>query len=201
MTALRPARRDDIGAIERLIERSVLTLMRNEHDAASLRRSIGPLFGVDRQIIDDGTYAVIERDGLIVAAGGWSDRRVLFGGDATGARDHARVDPARDPAHIRAFYVDPAHARGGLGAALLRHSERSAIRLGFRRFALGATLTGVPFYQRHGYEAGEIFTFLLPDGHPFPLRHMSKMVVTPSPGHPDALPTERPASPEREPHR
>ena len=171
---LRRADRGDVAAIEALIERSVMGLMGRDYDEAALRASIGPLFGVDGQIIDDRTYFVVERDGAIVAAGGWSFRRVLFGGDAAGGRDDARADPARDAAHIRAYYVDPGHARTGLGLLLLRHSESEAAAAGFWRFALGATLTGVPFYERHGYVAGERFSFELPGGVAFALRHMTK---------------------------
>ena len=187
---LRPACPDDIGAIEALIDRAVIGLMAPDYDVAALRASVGPLFGVDRQIIDDGTYYIVEHDGRIVGAGGWSFRSVLFGGDATGGRDEARADPRRDPAHIRAYYVDPNHARSGIGTSLLLRSEASAIDAGFSRLALGATLTGVRFYERHGFVAGEHFTFTLPGGIPFTLRHMTK--VLPAPSAPADMPN-RPA--------
>ena len=176
--SLRLAGRGDIEAIEKLISRSVMGLIGGQYSEAALRASIGALFGVDGQIVDDRTYYVVERDGMIVAAGGWSFRRVLFGGDATGDRDDARADPETEAAHIRAFYVDPEHARAGLGWLILRQSETEAGRIGFRRFALGATLTGVPFYERHGYVAGECFTFALPGGLAFGLRHMVKTLAS-----------------------
>ena len=174
---LRLARRGDIEAIGVLISRSVIGLMGREYTDAELGASIGALFGVDGQIIDDQTYYVVERGGAVVAAGGWSFRRVLFGGDATGHRDEARANPETEAAHIRAYYVDPDHARSGLGTLILRHSEKEAGQIGFRRFALGATLTGVPFYERHGYVAGERFTFALPGGLAFVLQHMVKSLA------------------------
>ncbi len=177
---LRLARRGDIEAISTLISRSVMALMSRGYADAALRESVGALFGVDGQIIDDGTYYVAEREGAIVGAGGWSFRRVLFGGDATGERDEARADPATDAAHIRAYYVDPGHARSGLGTLILRRSETEAAKMGFRRLALGATLTAVSFYERHGYVAGERFTFALPSGFPFTLRHMAKSLAHPA---------------------
>ena len=174
---LRQAHRDDIEAIEVLIARAVMGLMGREYDEAALRASIGALFGVDRQVIDDGTYMVLECQGAIIGAGGWSFRRVLFGGDATGGRDQGIADPHDEPAHMRAYYVDPDHSRSGFATLILRHSELEATKAGFRRLALAATLTGVPFYERHGYVKGARFTFMLPGDIPFVLQHMTKSLV------------------------
>ena len=176
---LRRARPSDIGPIETLIDRAVTQLMAPDYDTALLRSSVGPLFGVDRQIIDDGTYYVVEHEGRIVAAGGWSFRNVLFGGDAVGTRDDKRSDPVSDSAHIRAYYVDPDYTRSGFGTLLLQKSEGAAVDFGFSRFALGSTLTGVTFYERHGYTAGEHFNFKLPGETLFPLRHMTKTLPVP----------------------
>jgi N-acetylglutamate synthase-like GNAT family acetyltransferase len=173
---IRKARADDIAAIEALIARSVMGLMGNEYSLEQRRASIGPLFGVDNQIIVDGTYFVVEEEGRLVGSGGWSFRRTLFGGDAVTGRDDTLADPSTDPAHIRAFYVDPGAARAGVGSRILRHSEADAITHGFSRFEMGATLTGKRFYARHGYLAGDEFAFPLPGGLEFPLLHMAKSV-------------------------
>ena len=109
-----------------------------------------------------------------MGSGGWSFRRTLFGGDAVGGRDDTRAVPGKEAAHIRAFYVDPAAARSGVGSLLLRRSEADATEAGFNRFTMGATLTGKLFYARHGYRPGAEFSFPLPGGIAFPLLHMNK---------------------------
>jgi GNAT superfamily N-acetyltransferase len=168
---LRIAQAADIPAIEDLIARSVMELMKGEYSAEQRRASIGPLFGVDRQIIEDGTYYVMEEAGKLVGSGGWSFRRTLFGGDAVEDRDDT---PNSDAAHIRAYYVDPGAARTGIATRLLMRSETDARARGFTRFEMAATLTGRPFYTRHGYQAGDKFVYPLPGGLEFPLVYMGK---------------------------
>ena len=171
---VRRARIEDIPAIEALIACSVMGLMAGKYSLVQRRASIGPLFGVDRRVVEDGTYLVVLAGGRLVGSGGWSFRRTVFGGDATHNRDDALAVPGAEPAHIRAFYVDPDAARSGIGSLILRRSECEAMARGFTRFAMGATLTGRPFYARHGYRAGAGFRFLLPGGIEFPLLHMDK---------------------------
>jgi len=108
-------------------------------------------FGVDTQLIRDGTYFVIESAGRIAGCGGWSRRRTLFGSDQRADRDATELDPAKDAAKIRAFFIHPDFARRGLGTALLARCEREAVAHGFRRFELMATLPGVRLYQARGY--------------------------------------------------
>jgi GNAT superfamily N-acetyltransferase len=171
---IRQARLADIEGIETVIARAVIGLMGQEYSLEQRRASIGPLFGVDRQIIEDGTYYVVEQDRRLVGSGGWSFRRTLFGGDAVTNRDDARLVPGVDPAHIRAFYVDPDAARTGIGTRILLQSETDAAAQGFSRYEMMATLTGMPFYARHGYRAGSQFLFTLPGGLEFPLVSMEK---------------------------
>jgi GNAT superfamily N-acetyltransferase len=171
---IRRARLTDIAAIETVIARAVMELMGQEYSLEQRRASIGPLFGVDRQIIEDGTYYVVEEASRVVASGGWSFRRTLFGGDAVANRDDSKVVPGVDPAHIRAFYVDPGASRTGIGTLLLLQSEADAAAQGFSRYEMMATLTGMPFYARHGYCAGSQFLYTLPGGLAFPLVHMGK---------------------------
>ncbi len=103
-------------------------------------------------LIADGTYFIVDIDGVIAACGGWSMRRKIYGGDVfVSGRDDGLLDPAKDAAKIRAFYVHPEYARRGLGSLLLQHSERAARAAGFTRFEMGATLTGVRLYERRGY--------------------------------------------------
>jgi GNAT superfamily N-acetyltransferase len=171
---IRKANLADIAEIETMIARAVMELMGQEYSLEQRRASIGPLFGVDRQIIEDGTYYVVEHAGRLVGSGGWSFRRTLFGGDAVANRDDSRVIPGVDPAHIRAFYVDPSASRTGIGTRILFQSEADALAQGFSRYEMMATLTGRPFYVRHGYHAGTQFLFSLPGGLRFPLVHMEK---------------------------
>jgi GNAT superfamily N-acetyltransferase len=154
----RPARADEIPALEQLIHRSARGLSRGHYRDDEIEAAIAHVFGVDSELIADGSYLVIE-EGTPLACGGWSRRRTLFGGDRFAARDDALLDPAHDPARIRAFFVDPHHARRGLGAALLQACEAAAAGAGFRALELMATLPGVDFYARNGFVAGAAITY------------------------------------------
>jgi GNAT superfamily N-acetyltransferase len=155
---LRAATLVDIPQLEALIARSIRQLGRADYTPAQIEAALHGAFGVDTQLIHDGTYYVVEAGveagGAIAGCGGWSWRRTLFGGDARRERDAGALDPATDAARIRAFFVDPATVRRGIGRALLRHCEAEAARHGFRRLALMATLPGVKLYAAHGYQAG-----------------------------------------------
>jgi N-acetylglutamate synthase-like GNAT family acetyltransferase len=170
---IRKAHLADIAEIESMIARAVMELM-EEYSVQQRRASIGPLFGVDRQIIEDGTYFVAEHADRLVGSGGWSFRRTLFGGDGVANRDDSRGTPGVDAAHIRAFYIDPSATRTGIGTRILLQSEADAAAQGFSRYEMMATLTGRPFYARHGYQAGDEFRYTLPGGLSFPLVHMGK---------------------------
>jgi len=151
---LRLARLDDIPTLETLIARSARGLSRGDYDGAQVEAALASAFGVDTQLICDGTYFVAEQGGAPVGCGGWSRRRTLFGGDSDPNRDAGLLDPARDAARIRAFFVDPAHARRGVGRALLERCEFEAQAAGFRAFELMATLPGVRLYEALGYRRG-----------------------------------------------
>src|SRR3954467_2377873 len=117
--------------------------------------ALGPVFGVDRQLIRDGTYFAVEDAGQIVGCGGWSKRKTLYGGDRDRAGEDAELNPQSDPARIRAFFVHPNWARRGIGRSILVHCEAAAIQAGFHRAELVATLTGEPLYARFGYAVVE----------------------------------------------
>ncbi|MGP6192174.1 MAG: GNAT family N-acetyltransferase [Vulcanimicrobiaceae bacterium] len=153
MSRIRPATRADVPQLSRVIERSVRELQRLDYSEPQIEAALASVFGVDTTLIDDGTYLVVEVDGEIVACGGWSKRKTLFGGDEWENREDELLDPAFDAAKIRAFFVSPEWARRGLGTLLLEACESAARAAGFRRFELGATLTGVHLYEKRGYEA------------------------------------------------
>jgi N-acetylglutamate synthase-like GNAT family acetyltransferase len=149
---LRTAELADIPILKDLIAESVMTLQADDYSEAQRKAALGTVFGVDTQLIIDQTYFVIETAGEIVACGGWSFRKTLYGADALAGREDNRLDPAADAARIRAFFVKPGWTRRGLGGQILKACEAAAEAAGFRRFELGATLTGIPLYRAYGYE-------------------------------------------------
>jgi GNAT superfamily N-acetyltransferase len=146
----------DVPALTALVAESVWILQANEYSDAQREAAIRLVYGVDTQLVRDGTYFVVEEDGHIVACGGWSRRRKLFGGDQHApTREPELLDPSTDAAKIRAFFVRPGWERRGIGSALIRACEQAAIAEGFRRLEMGSTLTGVALYAAHGYREVE----------------------------------------------
>ena len=164
MDRIRRALLSEVPPLNALIADSATELSRGYYTPTQIEALITHVFGVDTQLILDGTYYVIERDDRLAACGGWSGRRTLFGGDQTKGTGDPLLDPATEAARIRAFFVHPTCARQGLGRALLLHCEAAARGAGFRRTELMATLPGVPLYRAFGYEALESVVHHLPDG-------------------------------------
>jgi len=158
--SLRVATLADVPALEPLIAASARALCRADYSEAQIEAALRGAFGVDSELIRDGTYFAAEAAGEIVACGGWSRRATLFGGDAQAGRRPEPLDPARDAARIRAFFVRPHFARRGLGRAILERCEAEARAQGFRAAELMATLTGWRLYHAQGYrgEARQEFT-------------------------------------------
>jgi GNAT superfamily N-acetyltransferase len=153
---LRKAVPADVAALRSLIAQSARGLSTADYRPAQVEGALRGAFGVDSQLVTDGTYFVAEDDGALVGCGGWSYRATLFGGDARSGRDASPLDPRTQPAKIRAFFVDPAHARRGIGSMLLERCEREARAQGFRAVELMATLPGVRLYAARGYVGGEL---------------------------------------------
>jgi len=157
MLSLRPATFEDREVLRDLIARSARQLSRADYRPEQVEGALRGAFGVDSQLIHDGTYFVAEEDGRIVGCGGWSYRRTLFGGDSRAERDVGLLDPRTDAAKIRAFFVDPAHARRGIGTLLLDKCESEARARGFGHAEMMATLPGVRLYAARGYvETGRV---------------------------------------------
>lgn len=160
----RKAALTDRPALEALIGRSIRVLGADDYTPAQIEAALKGAFGVDTQLIDDGTYYLVEDEGRPVACGGWSYRQTLFGGDGHMQRDAAKLDPRLEAAKIRAFFVDPAHARRGLGTQILDRCEADAVAAGFRKLELMATLPGVRLYAVRGYVPGTAVRYsLAPD--------------------------------------
>jgi len=178
MIALRTARIEDREAIDALIAHSARVLSAGfygEDQVASLLRFV---FGADTQLIRDGTYCVGHTDaGALVAAGGWSRRRTLYGGDVMKAAEDPLLDPVREAARIRAFFVHPDWARQGLGRRIFGRCLQAARAAGFRTLALVATLPGEPLYRALGFQLKERFDLALPDGVTVPVAHMVRPAV------------------------
>lgn len=150
---IRAAAMTDIPALEGLIAASARQLSVGHYDDAQTEAAIAHVFGVDSELVEDGTYLLVERDGRLAGCGGWSRRATLFGSDRFAGRASGYVDPETAPAKIRAFFVAPDFARRGVGTSLLAACEAAAIAAGFKAVELMATLPGVPFYAAHGYRS------------------------------------------------
>jgi GNAT superfamily N-acetyltransferase len=152
---IRIATTADVPALNALIDISVRRLSVGFYSAAQIDAALQAVFGVDSQLIADGTYYVIDGEDGPAAAGGWSGRDTLYGGDQAKRTIDRRLDPATDPARIRAFFVHPSYARRGLARELYGVCERAALAADFRRFELMATLAGEPLYTALGFTVVE----------------------------------------------
>ncbi|MGA7382858.1 MAG: GNAT family N-acetyltransferase [Terriglobales bacterium] len=135
-----------------------------------------PLITDYTQLIRDGTYLLAEAATVIVGCGGWSRRKTAFGSDHVMDRDNTLLDPAKDAAKIRAFFVHPKWARQGNGSRILDACEAAAAAEGFARLELVSTLPGEPMYRARGFVAGESFEVPLPNGTKLPVVHMTKKI-------------------------
>ncbi len=173
---IRLATFNDIPALQQLIAESVRGLSGGYYTPQQIESAILYVFGVDSQLISDGTFYVIEQNGTIAACGGWSKRNTLYGGNQFKEAADPLLNPATDAARIRAFFVRPGFARQGLGRQLITLCEQAAQSAGFNRMELGATLPGVPLYEAMGYTAIERVDAAMPDGEVLGIVKMGKML-------------------------
>lgn len=178
---IRKATPADVPRLREVIEASVRGLQAGDYSPAQIEGALKSVYGVDSQLIADGTYLVAEASGSqsaaqIVGCGGWSKRNTLYGGDQYAMREDSLLDPSRDAAKIRAFFVHPEWARRGIGSQILEACERSAKAGGFTRLEMGATLSGVAFYKAKGYEAIESQEASLNNGETLRIVKMAKNV-------------------------
>ncbi len=171
---LRLAEEADVGPLASLIATSVHGLQSKHYTEAQRVAALGPVFGVDRQLIRDGTYFVVPWEGQLIGGGGWSRRRSHYGGDAGRVEPDDLLVPGKDAARIRAFFVHPAWARRGIGRALMEACEDAIRRAGFTRVEMVATLTGEPLYVAFGYRVAERYEISLAAGLTLPVVRMTK---------------------------
>ena len=148
----RLATQNDVAVLVPLIDAAIDELQKGFLDEGQIRSSHA-IMGIDRQLIEDGTYFVVELDGMIVGCGGWSRRATLYGGDHSPRRDAAYLDPATDPAKVRAMYTRPGYTRRGIGRLVLSLCEEAAAAAGFTALELMSTLAGLPLYEAAGFTA------------------------------------------------
>jgi GNAT superfamily N-acetyltransferase len=163
---------DDLPAIRALIPLSVRGLSTGHYSPGQIDASLRHVFGADTQLVRDGTYYVIEDGGGLVACGGWSRRRTLYGGDQLKQAADPELDPATEAARIRAFFVHPRAARRGLGRRLLEICSAAARAAGFAALELGSTLPGVALYRAFGFAAVEQIEQPMPGGLALPIVRM-----------------------------
>ncbi|WP_421935859.1 GNAT family N-acetyltransferase [Phenylobacterium sp.] len=154
------------------MEAAIAELQKGFLDPAQIASS-RMIMGLDRQLLADGTYFMVLDGEAIAGCGGWSRRATLYGGDHTPGRDAALLDPATEPARVRAMYTHPVFARRGVGRLILRLCEAAAGAEGFRRVELMATLSGRALYSQCGYEDIEAIEDAR-GGAPVPLVRMGK---------------------------
>lgn len=173
----RPAVAADAPRLTALIDASVRGLQAGEYSPTQIDQALGTWLGLDTQLIADGTYFAVEPvedPATLVGCGGWSRRKTPYGSDHRPGRDDSLLDPRTDAAKIRAFFVHPAWARQGIGSRILQLCEEAARAEGFTRFEMGATLTGIPLYRRHGYREQERVELPLANGETLPIVRMTK---------------------------
>jgi len=161
---IRKANLDDREAIGRLIIESARNLSREDYSEQQIEAAILTVFGVDTDLILDGTYFVADSSGMLIGCGGWSKRRTLFGGDRFASRDSSELDTKLEAAKIRAFFIHPEYARKGIARAILSECESEARAYGFRSIELMATLPGLKLYKACGYEGDRRVEYEIGDG-------------------------------------
>jgi GNAT superfamily N-acetyltransferase len=186
---LRLAVPEDVPILRQLIDASVRGLQAQDYSPAQIEGALKTVFGVDSQLIADGTYLVTEAapqavagfeeknspsGSMIVGCGGWSKRKTLYGSDHWTGREDLLLDPLRDAAKIRAFFIHPQWARRGVGTLILQACEEAARAAGFTRYEMGATLTGAKLFGAKGYVAVKTISIPLVNGESLPVIHMEK---------------------------
>lgn len=172
------AQQEDIPNLISVMDRAIYALQADFLSPEAVKASY-EVMGLDSQLVEDQTYfkAVHTSSGALMGCGGWSFRETLFGGDHSQGRSARLLDPASEPARVRAMYTDPDHVRCGVGRKILAACEAAAQAGGFRSVELVATLAGAQLYSAAGYQVSEEFDAETVAGTPVPLRRMIKSLA------------------------
>ncbi len=172
MTAwqVRAARPGETAAIEALQVRCVRAQAGGYYTEREIEAYIAEVGTLDRRLIADGTYYVVEDGRGLVGCGGWSSRPAHY--------EQADCAHAGLP-QIRAFFVDPALRRAGIGRALLARVEREIMTAGHSSVVLTAMLSGVAFYHALSYRKTANTTVTLSSGLVLPSIDMLKELPVP----------------------
>lgn len=141
---------EDAAPLRAMIHAAIEALQRDFLTKEQIAASHG-FMGLDMRLIEDGSYFLVEHDGVLAGCGGWSRRETPYGHDMTPGRDDRLLDPASEPARVRAMYTHPDHARQGVGRLILSLCEMAAAAEGFARLQLSSTLSGAPLYRACGF--------------------------------------------------
>jgi len=175
MINIRLADIKELKTLNEIITMSARDLSRDDYSEQEIKSAIQYVFGVDTELVNDKTYFVIEKDGEIAGCGGWSKRKTLFGGNQFSGRGETTfLDPSKDAAKIRAFFIHPKFARQGLGSILLTHCEQEAMKNGFTQLEMMATLPGVKLYKTLSYKSVSDEVVMLPNKVPLKFVRMRK---------------------------
>jgi GNAT superfamily N-acetyltransferase len=175
MFAHRLARAEDMPALQVLMTAAIRDLLPQFLSPEKVEASFA-VMGVDSQLIEDGTYFILEEGGVLAGCGGWSRRATLFGHNHTAGRDARLLDPAKEAARIRAMYTAPVFVRRGVGRRILELCEAAARKEGFARAELGATAGGEPLYRACGYQEIERMEVPTQGGVSVPITRMGKLL-------------------------
>ena len=167
----------DAEAVDALMKASAAVLFRRFYDESQSESAVRFVAQVDPQLLADGTYFVLESNGELVGCGGWSRRDKLYTGSDGAAGDERALDPATEPARVRAMFVRADWTRRGLGRRILEECEAAARREGFNRLALVSTLPGLPLYEAYGFRRLEETEVVLPNGVSIPCVTMEKAIL------------------------
>jgi GNAT superfamily N-acetyltransferase len=161
---LRVAALADEDAIGALMKESIRSIFPRFYDRRQTESAIRYIGDVDRTLVADETYFVLECEGEVVGCGGWSRRNLLYTGSGHSNSDARLLDPHTEPARVRAMFVRADWTRRGLGRRILEECETAAREEEFVRLALMATLPGVPLYAAYGFRPLEEVEITMPDG-------------------------------------
>jgi GNAT superfamily N-acetyltransferase len=161
---VRLATPDDVEAIEALMRASIRAIFPAFYPAEKIDACARYIGKLDLMLVDDATYFVEEDESGVIACGGWSRRHKLYAGSAAQEEDARLLDPATEPAPVRAMFVRGDRTRRGLGTRIFEACEDAARDEGFTQLALMATLPGVPLYRALGFEPLEEVDIPLEDG-------------------------------------